>query len=369
MKYIDEYRDPELAKGLLRRIEHLARKIQKNIAIMEICGSHTAAIGRFGIRELLPSNIRLLSGPGCPVCVTSTREIDAALYLAKQENVIFTSFGDMLRVPASGGITLQMVRAGGADVRVVLSPLDALDLAGAHPGKDVVFMGIGFETTAPTIAATLKTARARQIRNFSVLSVHKIIPPVLQILVDSPDLRIDGFLCPGHVSVIIGADAYRPVTRAQRAAVITGFEPVDILQGIAMILEQIDTRQFEVTIQYTRGVRPEGNARARAVMDEVFAPVTSEWRGIGWIPDSGLTPLEDYSRYDARKRFTIPAFVSQDPPGCSCGDILRGVKTPKECPLFRTVCTPVNPIGPCMVSSEGTCAAYYKYHLNEKETG
>lgn len=369
MKYIDEYRDPELAKGLLRRIEHLARKIQKNIAIMEICGSHTAAIGRFGIRELLPSNIRLLSGPGCPVCVTSTGEIDAALYLAKQENVIFTSFGDMLRVPASGGITLQMIRAGGADVRVVLSPLDALGLAEAHPEMDVVFMGIGFETTAPTIAATLKTAKARQIRNFTVLSVHKIIPPALQILVDSPDLRIDGFLCPGHVSIIIGADAYRPVIRAQRAAVITGFEPVDILQGIAMILEQIDTRQFEVAIQYTRGVRPEGNKKAREVMEEVFETVTAKWRGIGWIPGSGLTPREAYRDFDARRRFVVPEFVSEDPKGCSCGDILCGVKTPKECPLFRTVCTPVNPIGPCMVSSEGTCAAYYKYHLNEKETG
>jgi hydrogenase expression/formation protein HypD len=368
MKYIDEYRDPELAKGLLLRIEHLAGKIGKNISIMEICGSHTAAIGRFGIRELLPDNIRLLSGPGCPVCVTSSGEIDAALYLAMQENVLFTSFGDMLRVPASGGITLQMIRAEGADVRVVLSPLDALRLAEENPDRDVVFMGIGFETTAPTIAATMKTAKSKQIGNFSVLSVHKVIPPALQILIDSPELRIDGFLCPGHVSVIIGAEAYRPIAEAQRAAVITGFEPIDILQGIVMILEQIDSRQFEVAIQYSRGVKPEGNARAREAMAEVFATVTAEWRGIGWIPCSGLTPREAYQNFDARKRFVIPEFVSQDPPGCSCGDILCGVKTPPECPLFRTVCTPVNPIGPCMVSSEGTCAAYFKYHLNEKET-
>lgn len=368
MKYIDEYRDPELAKGLLLRIEHLAGRIGKNISIMEICGSHTAAIGRFGIRELLPSNIRLLSGPGCPVCVTSAGEIDAALYLARQPNVLFTSFGDMLRVPASGGITLQMIRAEGADVRVVLSPLDALRLAEEHPDKDIVFMGIGFETTAPTIAATMKTAKGKQIRNFSVLSVHKVIPPALQILIDSPELRIDGFLCPGHVSVIIGAEAYQPITEAQRAAVITGFEPIDILQGIVMILEQIDSRHFEVAIQYSRGVKPEGNQRAREVMAEVFETVTSEWRGIGWIPGSGLAPREAYRDFDARKRFVLPEFVSQDPPGCSCGEILCGVKTPPECPLFRTICTPVNPIGPCMVSSEGTCAAYFKYHLNEKET-
>ncbi len=369
MKYIDEYRDPELAKGLLHRIEQLSAKMDRPVAIMEICGSHTAAIGRFGIRQLLPKNIRLLSGPGCPVCVTSAGEIDAALYLAREPNIIFTTFGDMLRVPASGGVTLQMIRAEGADVRVVLSPLDALHLAEENPERYVVFMGIGFETTAPTIAATLKTAKEKGIDNFSVLSVHKVIPPALQILIDSPQLRIDGFLCPGHVSVIIGAEAYRPITAAKRAAVITGFEPVDILQGIAMILEQIDTQQFDVAIQYSRGVKPEGNAKARAVMDEVFIPVASEWRGIGWIPNSGLTPREDYSAYDARKRFTIPEFVSQDPPGCFCGEILCGVKTPRECPLFRTVCTPVNPIGPCMVSSEGTCAAYYKYHLHEKETG
>lgn len=369
MKYIDEYRDPELARGLLHRIEHLSAKIDRPIAIMEICGSHTAAIGRFGIRQLLPKNIRLLSGPGCPVCVTSAGEIDAALYLAREPNIIFTTFGDMLRVPASGGITLQMIRAEGADVRVVLSPLDALRLAEENPNRHVVFMGIGFETTAPTIAATIKTAKGKDIGNFSVLSVHKVIPPALQILIDSPQLRIDGFLCPGHVSVIIGAEAYRPITEAKRAAVITGFEPVDILQGIAMILEQIDSQQYDVAIQYSRGVKPEGNARARVVMDEVFTPVTSEWRGIGWIAESGLAPREGYSRYDARKRFTIPEFASQDPPGCSCGEILCGVKTPQECPLFRTVCTPVNPIGPCMVSSEGTCAAYYKYHLHEKETG
>ncbi len=369
MKYIDEYRDPELARGLLQLIEHRSAKLDRPVAVMEICGSHTAAIGHFGVRQLLPKNIRLLSGPGCPVCVTSTGEIDAALYLAKEPNIIFSTFGDMVRVPASGGITLQMVRAGGADVRVVLSPLDALHLAEENPNRHVVFMGIGFETTAPTIAATLKTARKKSIGNFSVLSVHKVIPPALQILIDSPQLWIDGFICPGHVSVIIGAEAYRPITAAKRVAVITGFEPVDILQGIAMILEQIDTGRFDVAIQYCRGVKPEGNARARAVIGEVFTPVTSEWRGIGWIPGSGLAPREDYSHYDARKRFTIPEFDSQEPPGCSCGEILCGAKTPRECPLFRTVCTPVNPIGPCMVSSEGTCAAYYKYHLHEKEAG
>ena len=364
MRYIDEYRDSDLAKGLIRKIERLAAGINHPVAIMEVCGSHTAAIGRFGICHVLPPHIKLLSGPGCPVCVTSPAQLDAALHLASQEDVLFATFGDMLRVPASQGLSLQVIRADGQDVRVVLSPLDAIRLAEEYPGKQVIFMGIGFETTAPTIAAALQQARAKDLENFSVLSVLKVIPPVLDLLVHDPDLRIDGFLCPGHVSLVTGIDIYRPLAVAGKAAVITGFEPVDLLQGIAMILEQIVQGQFSVAIQYSRGLKPEGNERARRVMAEVFSTTSSQWRGIGWLDASGLVPSAMYEKWDAWKKFTMPTFTSTEPAGCSCGAVIRGVTSPVDCPLFKTVCTPLNPIGPCMVSSEGTCAAYFKYNLN-----
>ena len=364
MRYIDEYRDPVLAKGLIRKIARLSGNINRPVAIMEICGSHTAAIGRFGIRHVLPPHIQLLSGPGCPVCVTSPAELDAALHLACQDNVLFTTFGDMVRVPASGGLSLQTIRSGGKDVRVVLSPLDALRLAEENCGKQVVFMGIGFETTAPTIAAVMQHARKKNQENFSVLSVLKVISPVLDMLIHDADLRIDGFLCPGHVSMITGIGIYQPLAAAGKAAVITGFEAVDILQGIALILEQIAQGQFSVAIQYNRGLKPQGNERARAVMADVFATTSSQWRGMGWLDNSGLVPGAMYEKWDAWKKFTIPAFVSTEPDGCSCGAVIRGITSPVDCPLFKTVCTPLNPIGPCMVSSEGTCAAYFKYNLN-----
>lgn len=364
MRYIDEYRNPDLAKALIRKIEQLSGSINRPIAIMEICGSHTAAIGRFGIRHVLPPQIQLLSGPGCPVCVTSPAEIDAALYLASQDGVIFTTFGDMMRVPASEGRSLQMIRSQGHDIRVVLSPLDALRLAEEHRDKQVVFMGIGFETTAPTIAAALQRARRNNQENFSVLSVLKIVPPVLDMLIHDPDLRLDGFLCPGHVSIITGIDVYQPLAMAGKAAVVTGFESVDILQGIAMILEQIAQGRFSVAIQYSRGLKPEGNERARQVMAEVFTTTSSPWRGIGWLDDSGLVPSALYEKWDAWKKFAIPTFTSVEPKGCSCGAVLRGTTKPVDCPLFKTVCTPLNPLGPCMVSSEGTCAAYFKYNFD-----
>jgi hydrogenase expression/formation protein HypD len=365
MKYIDEYRDPDLARALIRQIEQLSRSINHPVTIMEICGSHTAAIARFGIRHILPSHIQLLSGPGCPVCVTSPAEIDAALHLACQDNILFATFGDMIRVPATGGISLQTIRSEGRDIRIVLSPLDALRLAEKNHDRQVVFMGIGFETTAPAIAAVMQHARKKNQKNFSVLSVLKIIPPVLNMLVDDPgDLQIDGFLCPGHVSMITGADIYQPLSAAGKAAVITGFEAVDILQGIVMILEQIVQNQFSVALQYSRGLKSQGNERARMVMADVFETTSSQWRGMGWLDNSGLVPAVKYQKWDAWKKFAIPSFTSTEPNGCSCGAVIRGIIRPVDCPLFKTSCTPLHPVGPCMVSSEGTCAAYFKYNLN-----
>jgi hydrogenase expression/formation protein HypD len=362
MKYIDEYRDPALAKGLLDRIVKLSKQIRQTVTIMEVCGSHTYAIGHFGIRTMMPENIKLVSGPGCPVCVTSIHDVDVALYLAAQKNIIFATFGDMLRVPGTQGNSLQKIRAAGADIRVVASAGDCISLAEAHKDKEVIFMGIGFETTSPTVASTILAGHKKGIPNFSVFSGHKVIPPAVKALIDDPALNIDGFLCPGHVSTIIGTNAYELITKAGRAAVITGFEPVDILEGIFMILTQIAKNKKTVAIQYSRGVKPEGNPRAREVMMSVFCPGPSEWRGLGTIPESGLLLKETCKAFDALKKFEVPEIRSVEIKGCCCGDILRGVKTPSECPLFKRACNPLNPVGPCMVSSEGTCAAYYKYH-------
>lgn len=362
MKYIDEYRDPALVQGLLAKIRKTAGRIDGPVTIMEICGSHTYAIGRFGIRKMLPDNINLVSGPGCPVCVTSARDVDIALYLAKQKEVIFATFGDMLRVPGSNGDSLQKQRAEGCDVRVVSSSDECVQLAQNFPRKEIIMMGIGFETTTPTIAVTIERARKKGIENFSVFSVHKIVPPAIHALIADPGLNIDGFLCPGHVSTMIGSNAYGMIPDAGCAAVITGFEPVDILEGIWMILEQIAGKKFEVAIQYSRGVKPEGNIRAMELIESVFKTQTVEWRGIGPIPESGLVLNEAYAAYDTHTKFTVPDIQSVEIKGCGCGDILRGIKSPDQCALFRKVCTPLNPIGPCMVSTEGSCATYYKYH-------
>ncbi|MDD5168988.1 MAG: hydrogenase formation protein HypD [Syntrophales bacterium] len=362
IKYIDEYRDAALAKGLLHKISELVEKIDRPLTFMEICGSHTHALSRFGIRQLLPENIRLISGPGCPVCVTSVQDVDAALYLAGQDGVIFATFGDMLRVPGTGTASLQKQRAAGVDVRIISSPMDIVALAQAHPERQVVFMGIGFETTAPAVAASIMAARKKKIGNLRLFSVHKIVPPAIDALLSDPLLRLDGFICPGHVSVIIGADAYNAITAAGKAAVITGFEPVDILEGILMMIRQCLTEKYTVEIQYGRGVKREGNLKARQVMNDVFEAADGYWRGLGIIPGSGLALRRDYARFDVHGYFDILVFDSTEPKGCACGDILRGIKAPEGCPLFRRVCTPLNPIGPCMVSSEGTCAAYYKYH-------
>ena len=362
MKFIDEYRDPAVVAGLLKHITSAARRLARPVTIMEICGSHTYAIGRFGIRKLLPENIRLISGPGCPVCVTSARDVDIALYLASQSGVIFATFGDMLRVPGTGGDSLQKKRAEGADIRVVSSTDECIGIALSHPSKEIVMMGIGFETTAPTIAAVISACRKKAINNFSVFSVHKIVPPAISALLADPQLNIDGFLCPGHVSTMIGTEAFRMIPDASRAAVITGFEPVDIVEGVWMLLQQIESRKADVAIQYSRGVRPEGNERAMTLLHSVFDITDASWRGLGVIPQSGLALRSEFSSFDTLKRFSIPNIQSGDIPGCGCGDILRGIKLPYDCPLFKEVCNPANPVGPCMVSSEGTCCAYYKYY-------
>ncbi len=362
MKYIDEYRDPALVHGLLAKIRKTADLIKRPVIIMEICGSHTYAIGRFGIRKMLPENIKLISGPGCPVCVTSARDVDIALYLAGNERVVFATFGDMLRVPGSRGDSLQKKRAAGADVRVVASAAECIDLAQSLPNREIIMMGIGFETTTPTVAFTIETCRRKGINNFSVFSVHKTVPPAVSALITDQSLNIDGFICPGHVSTMIGSEAYRMIPAAGCAAVITGFEPVDIMEGIWMILEQIAQDEFAVAIQYSRGVKPAGNVRAMELVKSVFQADNVEWRGIGIIPDSGLVLRAAYEAYDPRKKFTIPDIDPVEPQGCGCGDILRGIKTPEQCPLFRKICTPLNPVGPCMVSSEGSCSAHYKYY-------
>lgn len=362
MKYIDEYRDPALVQGLLMKIRKTAERIGRAVTIMEICGSHTYAIGRFGIRKMLPDNIRLISGPGCPVCVTSARDVDIALHLAGQKDVVFATFGDMLRVPGSGNESLQKKRAEGADIRVISSAGECVDIAQSCPQKEVVLMGIGFETTIPTVAVTMEKCRKKGIGNFSVFSVHKIVPPAIRALIADPALNIDGFICPGHVSTIIGSRAYAMIPQAGCAAVITGFEPVDIMEGIWMLLAQIAEKRFEVAIEYCRGVKAEGNTRARELIDSVFRKQDVEWRGIGTIPQSGLALNDSYAGFDARTKFVLPDIKAAEIAGCGCGDILRGVKIPSECPLFKKICTPVNPVGPCMVSAEGSCATYYKYN-------
>ncbi|MFB3924636.1 MAG: hydrogenase formation protein HypD [Syntrophales bacterium] len=362
MRFIDEYRNPMLADRILSAITALSKRIAEPVTIMEICGSHTYAIGRFGIREMLPPGIRLISGPGCPVCVTSAEDIDKALFLAGQKNIIFATFGDMFRVPGSNGATLQKIRASGSDIRIISSAGDCIRLAQSNGTREVVMMGIGFETTSPTVAAAVESCRRKGITNFSVFSVHKVIPPAILALMEDPDLKIDGFICPGHVSTIIGSDAYKIIPQSGRAAVITGFEPVDILEGILMILRQIADGRKEVSIQYGRGVNPAGNRKAMDLLETVFFRTQSQWRGLGRIADSGLRFRAAYSSFDAVEKFCVPEIHSEEVKGCSCGDVLRGKKIPQDCRLFGKLCSPANPVGPCMVSSEGTCAAYYNYH-------
>lgn len=353
------FKDPKLARGLIETIHRLA---PEHATLMEVCGTHTVAIARNGIRDLMPDGLRLASGPGCPVCVTCNRDIDTVIALARIPNVTITTFGDMTRVPGSTS-SLLAEQAAGRSVEIVYSPLDALAFAKAHPEREVVFVGVGFETTTPLVAMAIKRAKAMELSNFTVFAAHKNMPGALELLVGDPTLELDALILPGHVSTIIGAEPYRFLAEKYGIpGVITGFEPVDVLQGIAMLVRQLHEGRAEIEIAYARGVMPEGNPVALAAIDEVFETCTATWRGLGDIPGSGYRIRDEFANFDAVRRFEPDVEPTRDPKGCRCGDVLRARIAPNECPLFRTVCTPENPVGPCMVSSEGSCAAYYRYY-------
>ena len=353
------FKDPKLARGLIETIHRLA---PEHATLMEVCGTHTVAIARNGIRDLMPEGLRLASGPGCPVCVTCNRDIDTVIALARIPNVTITTFGDMTRVPGSTS-SLLAEQAAGRSVEIVYSPLDALAFAKAHPEREIVFVGVGFETTTPLVAMAIKRAKAMGLSNFTVFAAHKNMPGALELLVGDPTLELDALILPGHVSTIIGAEPYRFLAEKYGIpGVITGFEPVDVLQGIAMLVRQLHEGRAEIEIAYARGVMPEGNPVALAAIDEVFETCTATWRGLGDIPGSGYRIRDEFANFDAVRRFEPDVEPTRDPKGCRCGDVLRARIAPNECPLFRTVCTPENPVGPCMVSSEGSCAAYYRYY-------
>lgn len=355
----NSFKDPVLARGLIKSIQALA---PEHATLMEVCGTHTVAIARNGIRDLMPEGCKLASGPGCPVCVTANRDIDAVIALARVENVILTTFGDMTRVPGSSSSLLKE-QAAGRDVRIVYSPLDALSIAQANPDRPVVFVGVGFETTTPLVAMAIKRAAALDLKNFSVYAAHKNMPGALDVLMGDPELKVDALILPGHVSTIIGIEPYRFLAEKYGIpGVITGFEPLDVLQGIAMLMRQLHEGRAEIENAYARGVMAEGNPVALAAIDDVFETCTATWRGLGPIEGSGYRIREQYAQFDALRRFEPEIEETREPRGCRCGDVLRGIMAPNECPLFRTVCSPENPVGPCMVSSEGSCAAYFRYY-------
>ncbi|MCS6872481.1 MAG: hydrogenase formation protein HypD [Anaerolineae bacterium] len=361
MRYIDEYRD---AAAVHKYAALLTKLVTRSWTLMEICGGQTHAILRFGIDELLPPQVTLLHGPGCPVCVTPVELIDKALEIAAQPNVIFTSFGDMLRVPGSNGDLLSC-KARGADVRMVYSPLDALRLAQANPSKQVVFFAVGFETTAPANAMAVYQAAKLGVSNFSILVSHVLVPPAIEAILSAEGNRVQAFLAAGHVCAVMGYTEYEPLAQKYRVPfVVTGFEPLDIIQGVYMAVKQLEEGRAEVENQYTRAVTREGNARAIALIREVFEVVPRKWRGIGEIPASGLGLRAAYAAFDAEKRFGVANYTAQESSECISGLILQGAKKPHECPAFGTRCTPEHPLGATMVSSEGACAAYYRYRLH-----
>jgi hydrogenase expression/formation protein HypD len=360
MKFIDEFRDQALVKDLTRRLAALAAN---PATVMEVCGTHTMAAARFGLKSLLPPGVKLISGPGCPVCVTAQSDLDAFLALGTEPRVVLVSFGDMLRVPGSH-TSLEGLRAQGADVRVVYSPLDAVELARQNPDHHLVFFGVGFETTMPATALAIQTAAAHGLTNFSVWCVHKTMPAALRALLAGGEVRVSGLLCPGHVTTIIGTAAYDFIpAQFGLPCAVTGFEPLDMLLGIESLLRQLKAGQAIVDNAYTRAVSVPANPRARELLNEVFAPQDADWRGLGIIPGSGVTIREPYARFDARTRFArVWERLTPPPPSpCRCGEVLRGVRRPVECPLFAQACTPAQPLGPCMVSTEGACAAAFRY--------
>lgn len=365
MKFIDEFRDPALARKVIAQIHRDAarRALPHPIRLMEFCGGHTHAIARFGLRELLAPAIELRSGPGCPVCVTAAADLDRAIAQAEVPGVILATFGDMLRVPGRAG-ALEDARARGADVRMVYSPLDALEIARRNPQRHVVFLGVGFETTSPGIAAALMQAEAEGTPNFSLLSLHKLTPPAMRAILDAGEVALDGVIGPGHVSAITGSAAWEFLPREYAIpCAVAGFEPLDILSAIGALVRAVVAGEPAVINTYARGVRLEGNPVAQHLLAQVFEVEPADWRGFGIIPGSGLALREAFAHRDAARLFPIVVTHAPEPPGCRCGDVLRGVIAPTDCPLFRRVCSPRHPIGPCMVSAEGACAAYFQYAL------
>ncbi|MDH3492426.1 MAG: hydrogenase formation protein HypD [Acidobacteriota bacterium] len=367
MKYIDEYRDAEAAEKLRKAINAVTTR---EWTLMEVCGGQTHAIVKFGIDELLPDEIRLVHGPGCPVCVTPLELIDKAIAIASKPNVVFCSFGDMLRVPGSEK-DLLMVKAAGGDIRIVYSPLDAVKIARNNPEKEVVFFAVGFETTAPANAMAVRQAKELGVKNFSILVSHVLVPPAIEAILSSPQCLVQGFLAAGHVCTVMGYEEYAPLAEKYGVPiVVTGFEPVDILQGIYMCVKQLEEGRAEVENQYARSVRKEGNLPAMDLIREVFRIVPRKWRGVGEIPESGLGLTEEYAGFDAEVRFTVSHYTAEEPEECISGLVLQGIKKPNECPAFGTRCTPEHPFGATMVSNEGACAAYYRYrrHSAKKKT-
>jgi hydrogenase expression/formation protein HypD len=368
MKYLDEYRDGKIAANIVAEME---RTLTRPWVLMEVCGGQTHSIVKHGIDHLLPAGVELVHGPGCPVCVTPLEMIDKAHAIARLPNVIFCSFGDMLRVPGSDG-DLFTIKSLGGDVRVVYSPLDCLKIARANPDRQIVFFAIGFETTAPANAMLASRARAESLNNVSLLVSHVLVPPALEAILGAPDNRVQGFLGPGHVCAVMGYSEYDPISaRYHVPIVVTGFEPLDILQGTLMLIQQLESGRATVENQYSRVLDRGGNQAAQKLIDEVFEVGDRKWRGIGGIPDSGYHLREEFSRYDAEKIFDITGIATLESEICISGEILRGLKKPHDCPAFGTLCTPQHPLGATMVSAEGACAAYYAYgrHLNPQGAG
>lgn len=361
---LKNFSDPDLCKGLLKSLTRRLDEFGRPLRFMEVCGTHTVSIFRSGLRSLLPESVVHLSGPGCPVCVTHDREVAAYIELAKKDKVVIATFGDLMRVPGPGGQNLKEAQAKGARVQVVYSPHDALELARNNPDDKVVFLGVGFETTAPAVAATVQMAKASSIANFYVLSFHKLVPPALRVLLEDKDSAIDAFLLPGHVSTILGVEPYKFVAEEfKKPGIVSGFDPADILQSLLLMLENIIAGKANIINQYSRMVNDEGSPKARRIMGEVFATGNALWRGIGEVAQSGLFMRDEYADFDAWKAFDLVLPDVPEIKGCRCGNVLKGQMAPPDCPLFGKACTPAKPVGPCMVSTEGSCAAYFKYNF------
>ena len=366
LRYVEEFRDPLLGRSMLHALRSMAQRLPKSpVRIMEFCGGHTHAFHRFGLLELLPPEVRMVHGPGCPVCVLPKGRIDAAIRLCLEKKAVLATYGDVLRVPGSHAMTLMKARSMGADVRIVLSAMEALDLAEKLPGQEVVFFAIGFETTTPPTAAVVLEAARRKLKNFSVFVNHVMTPPAMEAILAGTS--VDGIIGPSHVSTVIGSRAYDGISRKFKIPiVVAGFEPLDILQALQMILRQIEEKKAEVENEYSRAVTPEGNLRSQKLIAKVFEPAPSfEWRGLGELPLSSRVLRKEFGFFDAQSRFSLEVLHVSDPGICECGDILKGVKAPQDCKIFGTVCTPDNPVGACMVSAEGACAAAFHYGYRE----